>query len=145
MLVEQHLRLSKRGGPASLLLCIDLDYFKTVNDVHGHAEGDAALRRVASILHTAFRDSDIIARFGGDEFIVFALDCGEFREHLLARVQAAVDANNAAAGRPYSLSLSIGTARFDPLAPVLLDDLIAEADANLYHVKRSRTPRVIAA
>src|SRR4029079_7057202 len=115
MLVEQHLRLSKRGGPASLLFCIDLDYFKTVNDVHGHAEGDAVLRRVASVLRTAFRDSDIIARFGGDEFIVLALDCGEFREHLLARLKAALDANNLANARPYTLSFSVGTARFTPL------------------------------
>ena len=83
MLAEQHLRLVKRGGPVSLLVCFDLDGFKRVNDLFGHAEGDAALRRTASILRTAFRDSDIIARFGGDEFVVLALDCGEIREQLL--------------------------------------------------------------
>jgi len=141
MLAEQHLRLVKRGGPVSLLACFDLNEFKLVNDLYGHAEGDAALRRTASILRTAFRDSDIIARFGGDEFVVLALDCGEIREQLLGRVDAAVDAHNEAAARPYSLSLSLGTARLDPFAPVSLDTLMAEADANLYEAKRRRAVR----
>jgi diguanylate cyclase (GGDEF)-like protein/PAS domain S-box-containing protein len=138
MLAEQHLRLVKRGGPISLLVAFDLDGFKRVNDVYGHAEGDAALRRVASILRTAFRDSDILARFGGDEFVVLALDCGDMREQLIARVQSALNANNDAAARPYSLSLSIGTARLDPFEPVSLDELMAQADAALYAAKRNR-------
>ena len=145
MLAEQHLRLVKRGGPVSLLVCFDLDDFKRVNDLYGHAEGDAALRRVASILRTAFRDSDIIARFGGDEFVVLALDCGEMREQLLGRVEAAVDAHNEAAARRYALSLSLGTARLDPFAPVTLDELMAEADANLYEAKRRRAMRELTA
>ncbi|HUQ79526.1 MAG TPA: diguanylate cyclase [Gemmatimonadaceae bacterium] len=138
MLAEQHLRLVKRGGPVSLLFAFDLDGFKRVNDVYGHAEGDAALQRVASILRTAFRDSDVIARLGGDEFVVLALDCGDMRERLLGRVDAAINAHNEAAARPYSLSLSLGTARLDPFYPVTLDDLMAEADAALYGAKRNR-------
>jgi diguanylate cyclase (GGDEF)-like protein len=123
----------------------DVDFFKDVNDVYGHPEGDAALRRVATVLRTAFRDSDIMARLGGDEFAVFALDCGEIREHLLARYRNTLDANNKAAARPYSISLSLGTARFDPVAPVSLDALMAEADANLYESKRVRDARESAA
>jgi diguanylate cyclase (GGDEF)-like protein/PAS domain S-box-containing protein len=138
MLAEQHLRLVKRGGPISLLVCFDLDDFKRVNDVYGHAEGDAALRRAASILRTAFRDSDIIARVGGDEFIVLALDCGEMLELLLCRVEMAIDSHNDAAARPYTVSLSLGTARLDPFAPRTLDELIAEADTKLYEAKRRR-------
>jgi diguanylate cyclase (GGDEF)-like protein/PAS domain S-box-containing protein len=145
MLAEQHLRLSKRGGPATFLVVFDVDFFKDVNDVYGHPEGDAALRRVATVLRTAFRDSDIMARLGGDEFAVFALDCGEIREHLLARYRNTLDANNKAAARPYSISISLGTARFDPLAPVSLDALMAEADANLYESKRVRDARESAA
>lgn len=141
MLAEQHLRLVKRGGPMSLLVAFDLDGFKRVNDVYGHAEGDAALKRVASILRVAFRDSDILARFGGDEFVVLALDCGDMREQLLARVEAAVNAHNLAAARPYSLSLSLGTARLDPFHPVTLDELMAQADAELYEAKRNRAMR----
>jgi diguanylate cyclase (GGDEF)-like protein/PAS domain S-box-containing protein len=145
MLAEQHLRLSKRGGPVTFLVVFDVDFFKDVNDVHGHPEGDAALRRVATVLRTAFRDSDIIARLGGDEFAVFALDCGEICDHLLARYRNALDANNTAAARPYTISISVGAARFDPLAPVSLDDLMAEADADLYEAKRVRAaPRTAA-
>jgi diguanylate cyclase (GGDEF)-like protein/PAS domain S-box-containing protein len=139
MLAEQHMRLIKRGGPASILVSIDLDGFKGVNDEYGHAEGDVALRRVANVLRIAFRDSDIIARFGGDEFVVLALDCGEMRDTLIERVMAAVEADNVRAARPYSLSLSIGTARFDPFARVPIDQLMAEADVRLYEEKRRRT------
>ena len=125
----------------SLLACFDLDDFKRVNDLYGHAEGDAALKRTANVLRAAFRDSDIIARFGGDEFVVLALDCGNMHEILVSRVQAALKAHNAAARRPYALSLSIGTAMLDPLASIGLDGLIAEADADLYEAKRRRTSR----
>jgi diguanylate cyclase (GGDEF)-like protein/PAS domain S-box-containing protein len=138
MLAEQHMRLVKRGGPISLLVCFDLDGFKSVNDLYGHAEGDEALRHTANIMRTAFRDSDIIGRFGGDEFVVLALDCGDLKELLLGRVKAAVDAHNAAARKPYTLTLSMGTARLDPFALVGLDELMAEADASLYEAKRQR-------
>ena len=138
MLAEQHFRLTKRGGPISLLVSFDLNGFKSVNDVYGHAEGDAALRRFADVLRRAFRDSDIIARFGGDEFSVLALDCGEFREQIVERVETALARANAAAGRPYDISVSLGTSRFDPFSPTTLDTLMAEADANLYESKRKQ-------
>ena len=145
MLAEQHVRLAKRGGPSSMLFCFDLDNFKAVNDVYGHAEGDVALYRVGAILHTAFRDSDIIARLGGDEFAVFAVDCGEIRDQLVNRVAVALAANNTAAGRPYTLSFSMGFARLDPHSQPTLDDLMAEADATLYEVKRRRMPQALSA
>ena len=139
MLAEQHMRLVKRGGPVSMLVSIDLDDFKSVNDRYGHAEGDEALRRVTSVLRAAFRDSDIVARFGGDEFVVLALDCGEFLGTLIERIHTGLAAANAAAARPYDIALSLGTARFDPFARVSLDELLAEADAALYEVKRLRS------
>jgi two-component system cell cycle response regulator len=138
MLAEQHLRLVKRGGPISLLVSFDLDGFKKVNDVYGHAEGDAALRRAANILRSVFRDSDIIARFGGDEFVVLALDCGDMRTALIDRIEAAIDAHNVASARPYSISMSLGIAQLDPFAPITLDALMAESDTSLYEAKRRR-------
>ena len=139
MLAEQHMRLAKRGGPVSILVSIDLDDFKNVNDSYGHAEGDEALRRITAVLREAFRDSDILARFGGDEFVVLALDCGEFLPTLIDRIHSGLAAVNAAAARPYDIALSLGTARFDPFARVSLDELLAEADARLYEVKRLRS------
>ena len=138
VLAEQHLRLVKRGGPLSLLVSFDLDGFKQVNDLYGHPEGDAALRRAANILRTVFRDSDIIARFGGDEFVVLALDCGDMRAEIVHRIEAAIDAHNASAAQPYSLSMSLGIAQFDPFAPITLDAVMAESDTNLYEAKRRR-------
>ena len=119
-------------------MCFDLDDFKRVNDVYGHAEGDAALRRAANIIRSAFRDSDIMARVGGDEFVVLALDCGEMLDQLIGRIETAMDAHNQAAARPVLISMSLGIARLDPFAPVKLDALIAQADASLYEAKRRR-------
>ena len=59
-----------------MLLFVDMDDFKQINDAHGHQEGDVALQRAARVLRATFRDSDIVARLGGDEFVVLAADAG---------------------------------------------------------------------
>jgi diguanylate cyclase (GGDEF)-like protein/PAS domain S-box-containing protein len=138
MLAEQHLRLAKRGGRSTLLFYFDVNDFKRVNDLHGHAEGDAALQQTARILQAVFRDSDIIGRLGGDEFVVLALDSGDIDDELRRRLRAVMRAHNAIVGRPYAIELSVGVARLDPHAPVSLDELMNLADAALYEEKRRR-------
>jgi diguanylate cyclase (GGDEF)-like protein len=68
VMMQQQLSLSKRTGQGLLLLFGDLDGLKGINDVHGHAEGDLAITQTAHVLREALRTSDILARFGGDEF-----------------------------------------------------------------------------
>ena len=69
--------MRRRGTPLSILI-LDVDHFKRINDRFGHAAGDEALRRVAEALRAVARASDLVARFGGEEFVLVAPD---FRPH----------------------------------------------------------------
>ncbi len=138
-LAQQQLKLAKRGHRELLLLFVDMDDFKEINDNHGHAEGDAALVRASQILKKTFRDSDIIARLGGDEFVVLASDPGPgATDTIITRLRGELHDRNALDGRPYRLSLSVGVARFDPVSPPSVEELLATADSMLYQQKRHK-------
>ena len=115
VLAEKQLQIARRTGRPDLLLFIDLDGMKRINDELGHEAGDAALRRTAAVLHAAFRASDIIARFGGDEFVVLCPNTGpEAAASLLQGLEQHVGDANAGASATWRLSLSAGYAAFDP-------------------------------
>jgi diguanylate cyclase (GGDEF)-like protein len=134
----QQLKLARRNSHDLLLLFCDLDNLKKINDRYGHREGDLALVRTADALEEAFRESDILARIGGDEFVVLALEVSsESQEVILRRLEKGLKESNAKESR-YQLSLSIGVARFDPKRPVSLGELMALADKAMYEQKRSR-------
>ena len=142
VLAEKQLQIAWRTGRPDLLLFIDLDGLKRINDELGHESGDAALRRTAVVLHAAFRTSDIIARLGGDEFLVLCPNTGpETAAALLKGLEQRVGDSNAGAAAPWRLELSAGSAAFDPLHPVALDELIRAADAAMYAVKQGKRPR----
>lgn len=139
-LAEQHLRGSVRRSEPFAILFLDLDHFKDVNDRYGHAEGDEALRAAAGILDACFRSGDILARYGGDEFIALLSQAtGDSAASLIGRVRQATAIWNGQAGKPWRLAFSIGTALFDPAAPLGLSDLIARADQSMYDDKRTGT------
>jgi diguanylate cyclase (GGDEF)-like protein len=133
------IKLAQRNAQNVLLLFCDLDDLKGINDSFGHQEGDLALIRTADALEDTFRDSDIVARLGGDEFAVLASEASmPNREDILPRLEESLARDNAAEAR-YQLSLSIGVARFDPLNPSTLGELMARADKDMYaHKKYSR-------
>jgi diguanylate cyclase (GGDEF)-like protein/PAS domain S-box-containing protein len=140
-LAAQELKVARRSGRADAVLYLDLDGFKQVNDVHGHAEGDVALRTLADVLRTTLREGDIIARLGGDEFAVYAPGLARRGEGAVvaARIAAAVRDHSAAAqarGRPYRLATSVGVAEVEPGDD--LDALLGRADAALYAQKAAR-------
>lgn len=136
---EQHLKLARRTGRAVLLFYLDVDRLKTINDTLGHHVGDRALNKVADILRDTFRQSDIVARMGGDEFAVMALEASkENQSELLQRLKEKVAGTNQKRREPYALSLSVGTARFGGERRTRLDELLAEADAAMYEEKRAR-------
>ena len=138
-LAEQHLKLAVRTKRGSLLLFVDLDGLKRINDSLGHAEGDRALEETAEILKGAFRTSDVIGRIGGDEFALLAIDARQdSAQRLVERLQEKLAEANQRPDRSYRLSLSIGPAMFDHQQPLSLDALIAQADAELYARKRTR-------
>ncbi|MGQ0836469.1 MAG: sensor domain-containing diguanylate cyclase [Gammaproteobacteria bacterium] len=135
-------RARARGLPISLLF-IDLDHFKEINDTYGHAAGDACLGAIIGPIQAELRQSDVIGRYGGEEFVVMlsSADAAAARpiaERILERV-AHVQVEGF--GRPIRLTCSIGVAASDTLG-VWGEHLIARADAAVYAAKRSGRNRV---
>jgi diguanylate cyclase (GGDEF)-like protein len=138
-LAEQQFRVANRSKKEMFLLYADLDDLKVINDTLGHEEGDGALAETAAVLREAFRESDIIARVGGDEFVVLAIDAGDGRADVLnQRLREKIEVFNARPNRKYVLSLSLGTARYDPEKPCSIQDLINRADKRMYQDKLAR-------
>lgn len=138
-LAQQQLKMARRGHRELVLLFVDMDDFKEINDTFGHNEGDTALKRASEILKHTFRDSDIIARLGGDEFVVLATDAGQSgSEIIIQRLRRELLERNERDGYPYRLSFSVGAARFDPDAPPSIEELMAAADSMLYEQKKHK-------
>jgi diguanylate cyclase (GGDEF)-like protein len=139
-LAEQQLKLSDRNKRGVRLYFADLDGLKWINDTLGHEEGDKSLIEAASVFSETFRASDIIARMGGDEFAILAIDPKDTSnpEMLLSRLQSQIDRHNNQENRKYRLSISIGYALYNPESPCSLDDLMARADKLMYEQKRSK-------
>jgi diguanylate cyclase (GGDEF)-like protein/PAS domain S-box-containing protein len=136
---QQQLKLAHRMKGKLFLAFADLDGMKSINDNLGHLEGDHALSDTADILKKAFRDSDTIARFGGDEFAVLAMGTIEIKiASLVKRLHGVVDAHNARGHRPYQLSMSVGIVRYDPEIPMPIGSLLERADAAMYEQKRHK-------
>lgn len=132
-------RLAQRAPGRRLgVLCLDLDSFKAINDLFGHAGGDAALREVAARLRRSLRGGDLVARLGGDEFCVVMHDVAdpEAPAALAARIHAALADSFMIGGKPVPLRTSIGIA-IAPDDATTPEALLALADAALYVAKRS--------
>lgn len=133
---EQQLKLARRSGRGVFLFFADLDELKQMNDSFGHLEGDLALVRTAEILRETFRESDVIARVGGDEFAILAIEASDRSEAAIRnRLQKNLKRCNAQGSRSI-LSLSLGVVRFDPRRPTSIRQLMAEADHAMYEQKR---------
>ena len=137
-LAEQQLRLIQRKG-AALLVYLDLDDLKLINDNHGHLEGNRALIATAGILRLTFRQSDILARIGGDEFCVLMTDAGhDSAQQVRKRLQQRVDFTNAPTASRFRLSLSVGIADVPAVRQPSLEELLKLADALMYEQKRNK-------
>ena len=141
VLTEQCLKVAIRTKKRSLLLYIDMDDLKWINDHYGHNEGDHALIDLAGILKKTFRDSDIIARMGGDEFVVLLESTGENDEILMTRLYENIKDHHAEGTRRYKLSISVGAAQFDSENPISIDELLSKADTLMYAQKRKRSKK----
>ncbi len=138
-LAHQQLRIAERAHREMLLLVADLDDLKGINDTLGHHQGDCALIEMAQVLKETFRESDVVARIGGDEFAVLAVEASEdSAEILVRRLQASLEAHNAREHRLYKLSLSFGVSHYDPEGPHSLEELMQWADERMYEHKRSK-------
>jgi diguanylate cyclase (GGDEF)-like protein len=136
-LAEHHLKLAERMHKNFYLIFSDIDYMKKINDVFGHLQGDLVLKKVADILRYSFRDSDIIARIAGDEFVVLIPDTGDYSaERTIYRLQENIKKYNKKEKK--NLSLSMGIANFHPNLKFSLQDLLDKADKHLYEEKKKR-------
>jgi len=129
--------LRRNGGVVSILF-FDVDGMKTVNDSHGHQAGDRLLRDVASLLGESCRATDIVARYGGDEFVMLMPGTdAEGARRVALKVDEAISRHNADTAGPIRLSVSMGMHTADGAG---VDDLLREADRRMYEMKRSRSP-----
>ena len=138
-LAEHLLKQAKRKQEGLFMLYADLDDLKSINDTLGHQKGDWALIDAANILKETFRDSDIIARIGGDEFVVMPIGTtGDNVDIIINRLQQAAEMDNLKSKREYKLSISTGLAYFDSKAPCTIDELLSQSDKSMYAQKRNK-------
>jgi diguanylate cyclase (GGDEF)-like protein len=131
---------SRRYAHPLAVVCLDLDHFKQLNDNHGHALGDEALRATATALHGMARSSDLVARMGGDEFVILLPEVDRSAATEVAqRLSAAV---NAALARFPGVSASVGAAWFGDRA-LTLAAMLGAADAAMYRAKQQRNGFVV--
>lgn len=139
ILAEQQIKLARRQRTPFLLLFLDLDQLKHINDTLGHAEGNRALVEAADLLRRCFRQSDILARFGGDEFAALALSAdGSDDVSVRGRISAALDAVNGRPDRAYPLGFSMGILACSPAENGSVETLLERADTLMYREKRQK-------
>lgn len=137
-LAAQHLKLASRSKRGFGIFSIDVDGLKGVNDREGHAAGDRLIKSVGDILGSAFRASDIIARIGGDEFVVMAMDIQHGHLALLeSRLHERASQHNDRRGAAPAAAFSVGAVYFDPAESATLESLLEKADQLMYAKKRS--------
>jgi diguanylate cyclase (GGDEF)-like protein/PAS domain S-box-containing protein len=142
----EEFKRAKRNKQPLALLMLDIDQFKKVNDTYGHEAGDMALQQVASVLKSSLREIDILGRMGGEEFAVLLPNTPLHEAGVLAERVQQIMANTSfelpGASLNINITISIGVAVMTDEMSVI-DDILRNADAALYHAKNSGRNRVI--
>jgi len=142
-------QMMARPGKGLVVMMLDLDHFKEINDRHGHAAGDEVLRRISRRLRDGLRSGDLVARLGGEEFLVAfadadhatAMDCAEKLRRSIAAPPFAVGDS----GASITVTMSVGVAFADPASMETAEHVIARADSALYNSKSLGRDRVTVA
>lgn len=143
ILAQQQLKLAKRKKMGFYLFFADLDGMKWINDNLGHHEGDKALKEIADVFRKTFRESDIIARMGGDEFAILAIEAQKDSvETLSDRLLKRLKDFNKEQKYSFELSLSIGVVYYDPEHPAMIGKMLEQADKLMYEHKQSKKKMV---
>ncbi len=139
-LAAKQLAIAERTKKSLHLLYADLDNMKWINDKRGHKIGDQALKETADLFTSTFRSGDIIARIGGDEFIILLTETNvDEDEHAeVKRFNEKLKELNQQKDRMYDLLISIGVVKFDGNNPCTLEELITQADKKMYEHKRRK-------
>jgi diguanylate cyclase (GGDEF)-like protein len=137
---EHELERARRCNGDRVLLFVDVDGLKQVNDTLGHREGDRAIMAAAAVLKAASRSSDLAGRLGGDEFVLLLSDDGDV-DVARRRVLDALAEHNERSSAGFELQLSVGAEVWFPTSGWTLDELVRRADDGMYEVKKSRPSR----
>lgn len=139
LLAEQQLKIATRLKQYMALFFIDVDDFKNINDNFGHQEGDIALIKTAEILKSTFRQSDIIGRVGGDEFLALVVQDSPIDvETIIKRINNNFEQASKKNKENYKIEVSIGYALYQPEQQTSIDKLISIADKMMYSNKRQK-------
>jgi diguanylate cyclase (GGDEF)-like protein len=133
----QEVKRSKRYNHSMAFLMVDVNRFKEINDRYGHRVGDEVLQGIASLLRAAVRESDIVVRYGGDEFLVILLETNGEAETVKQRIAQKIALHNKNNGWcDFPVTLSIGSAYWDPQGSRSVDEILNEADRLMYADKK---------
>lgn len=137
----QQLKLERHARTALglTLLFADMDGLKAINDRYGHEAGSDAIKALAAILRGSVRDADLVARWGGDEFVVLSIGSERDNARLMVeRIERRIEEFNSGSSLPYLIGCSIGVAPIDLDLSTDIEETIAGADKAMYEVKRQR-------
>ena len=139
-MANKQFQIADRVKDGLYLIFADLDDLKKINDRYGHKTGDKALMLLADVFRQSFRQSDIVGRLGGDEFAVLTTgDLSEAKEEgLCDRFVEALSRANMQSSLGFEVFISSGIAKYDPLNPCSLEELIARADFQMYQCKKNK-------
>ena len=135
--VEKHLTASRRFGDPLTLLLLDVDSFKQINDTYGHQTGDIALQVVAGALRSAVRETDVVGRLAGDEFVVLLTRADEIGiDRVIDAFRRALQVEDDAADASFTIGVTIGTARAQ--SGDTCESLMRRADRAMYAEKHTK-------
>jgi diguanylate cyclase (GGDEF)-like protein len=136
-LAERALKVCKRSDAPATLLLFNLKSLKQVNDRFGYAEGDSALTAFSTMLVEIFRESDVVGRIGGDEFVVLLTNAAKTDSpDVVARLAEALSNYNRLSRRGYSIAYSVEAVEYDPEMHHSIGELLQEADTHMYQNKK---------
>lgn len=140
-LLDQQIKLARRRKSSIIIAYIDIDNFKSINDLYGHEEGDKILKEVVKLLKSTLREVDIICRMGGDEFLLIFPDSSlKDLPIIYERINKNFTELNQNLKKPYQIGLSIGFSCYDPDQPESINKLIRIADQKMYEGKKKKQP-----
>jgi diguanylate cyclase (GGDEF)-like protein len=142
---EKELTLARQNETLNAILLIDIDHFKEINDTYGHFTGDQVLCGAVNICTSVLRKEDILARFGGEEFVIFLPQTlPDEARRVAERLRAALEKKNIETDfGPLNITVSIGLTDTNPKSSLSLQELIHQADTAMYQAKRAGRNRVI--
>ncbi|MBQ9982995.1 MAG: GGDEF domain-containing protein [Lachnospiraceae bacterium] len=141
--VKQYVEDERNYGKKAIAVYADMDNLKVINDEFGHDEGDYSLKIIAKALTESLRQSDVVARMGGDEFAAFAVVSQEnFPETIKKRIHTVLSEMDAVSGKPYHVEMSVGTAEFVIDETLNLEHILTQADVDLYAEKKNKKKKV---